>query len=87
MAVAVHVLIHTPTLGTPIINGVTSMILAIDDAVDTTAALIRARGVTVANAAGLALPVGYFDSSRAITAYNVAGEYSLYGATVSEAVT
>lgn len=86
MAIAVHVLIHTPANNVPVVNGITSMVLAIDDVVDTTAALIRARGVTVANAAGQALPVGYFDNSRAISTYNVAGEYSLYGSTAAEAV-
>lgn len=87
MAIVQHVLIHTPTHGYPTINGVTAMLLAIDDLVDTTVALIRARGVTVLNAAGQAFPAGYFDSSRAVTTYGTAGEYSAYGVTQLEAVT
>ena len=79
MAIVNHLLIHTENRGAnQSINGISSMLLSIDDAVDTTAAAIRARGVTVANANGQALPVGYFDTSRALTAYNAAGEFTLF---------
>lgn len=78
MAVVNHLLIHSDSGGNTYINGITHMLLAIEDTVDTTAALIRARGVTVANANGQALPPGYFDTSRALTVYNVAGEHTIF---------
>lgn len=86
MAVVNHLLIRTESGGNTYINGITHMLLAIDDVVDTTAALIRARGVTVANANGQALPAGYFDTSRALTLYNTAGEHSMFSGLVRETV-
>lgn len=86
MAIVNHLLIHSVAGGGRTINNITSMLLAIDDTVDTTAALIRARGVTVANANGQALPPGYFDTSRALTVYNAAGEFSLFTGTPLEVV-
>ena len=47
-------------------DGIRAVIVAIDDAVDTTGALIQARAVTVANARGHDIPVGYFDANRNI---------------------
>ena len=87
MAIVTHILIHTPTAGgNTFVNEITHMLLAIDDTVDTTAALIQARGVTVANANNIALPVGYFDTSRAMTLYNAAGEFSMFTGPVAEVV-
>lgn len=87
MAIVNHLLIHTEARGAnTAINNISAMLLAIDDTVDTTAAAIQARGVTVANAAGIALPPGYFDSSRALTVYNAAGEFSMFSGTPLEAV-
>ena len=86
MAIVNHLLIHSQTGGVINLDGITHMLLAIDDTVDTTAAAIRARGVTVANANGKQLPVGYFDTSRALTTYNVAGEFSLFSGVPGEAV-
>lgn len=87
MAIVNHLLIHTEARGAnTAINGISAMLLAIDDTVDTTAAAIRARGVTVANAAGIALPPGYFDNSRALTVYNAAGEFSMFSGTPLEVV-
>lgn len=87
MAIVNHLLIHSVAGGDRTINNITHMLLAIDDAVDTTAALIRARGVTVANANGQALPAGYFDTSRAVTTYNAAGEFTMFTGVPVEAVT
>lgn len=88
MAVAAYLLRHTPRAGDQIINGITAMNLAIDDAVDTTTALIKARGVTVARANGHPLPDNYFDATPlALTAYATAGEYTLLGDVVGNAVT
>jgi hypothetical protein len=86
MAVVNHLLIHTDSGGNTYINGVTHMLLAIEDTIDTTPALIRARGVTVANANGQALPPGYFDASRALTVYNVAGEHTMFSGLTRETV-
>lgn len=86
MAIVNHLLIHTVAGGSRVLNEITHMLLAIDDTVDTSAALIRARGVTVANAAGIALPVGYFDNSRALTLYNAAGEFTLFNGPLAEIV-
>lgn len=68
MATVVHLVEKTATNGeNDIRDGIRAVIVAIDDLVDTTAALIQARAVTVAVANGIDLPVGYFDSNRLIT--------------------
>lgn len=78
MAIAAYLLTHTPTAGDQIINDLHAMNLAIDDAVDTTTALIKARGVTVARAAGHPVPDGYFDGAPiALTTYDAAGDVTL----------
>lgn len=86
MAIAVYVLTRSTTGGSQFINGVEGMVLAIDDAVDTTAALIKARGVTVANANGQALPPNYFDTATNVTAFNTAAECMIFGALTKSAV-
>lgn len=68
MPVVAHYIERTPSAGdNNVVNGIKGVILAIDDAVDTTAALIRARAVTVLNAQGLNIPAGYFNANRLIT--------------------
>ncbi|UUV44782.1 hypothetical protein RCRUDOLPH_15 [Rhodobacter phage RcRudolph] len=79
MAIAVYAVTRSPRGGDQLVNDIEGMILAIDDAVDTSAALIRARAVTVANANGQALPPGYFDVATNITAFNVAAECIIFG--------
>lgn len=76
MAVVAHYVERTPSAGdNNVINGIKGVILAIDNAVDTTAALIRARAVTVLNAQGLNLPTGYFNANRLIsTSFASAGK-------------
>lgn len=69
MAIAVHLVEKATTVGGGADNvrdRIQSVIIAIDDAVDTTGALIQARAVTVAVANGIDLPVGYFDTNRLI---------------------
>lgn len=69
MAVVAHYIERTPSAGdNSVINGIRGVILSIDDAVDTTAALVRARAVTVLNAQGLDIPPGYFNANRRINA-------------------
>jgi len=60
-------------------DGIHAIILAIDDAVDTTDAEIQTRGVTVCNANGLDLSVGYFNSNTAIAAtYDAADDVTVW---------
>lgn len=88
MAVVAYQLQHTARAGDMLINGITTMNLAIDDAVDTTTALIKARGVTVARAAGHPLYDGYFDATPlALSAYATAGEYTLFSGVAQQSVT
>ena len=84
MAIVAHFIWRSMDTGSQQVDGVTGMVLAIDDAVDTTDALVQARAVTVANdtlandGAALNLPAGYFDNNRAIaTVYDAAGDVSL----------
>lgn len=79
MAIVPYLLTRSSRGGDARIDEVQSMILAIDDAVDTTAAAIRARGVTVANAAGFKLTPGYFDVSTAISTFDAAGDRAVFG--------
>lgn len=66
-------------------NGIEAVLLAVDDSVDTTAALIQARAATVLNAAGYDLPADYFNANLEIAsgvttqALDTAGDYALFG--------
>lgn len=87
MAIAAYLLRHTQDAGDTVVNGITAMNLAIDDAVDTSTALIKARGVTVCRAAGHPLPDGYFDAAPvALTSYDAAGDNTILGNVVSHAI-
>lgn len=56
-------------------DGISSVIVAVDDTVDTTDALIQARAVTVLVAAGFDIPEGYFDRNRSIVGtFDAAGD-------------
>ena len=69
MAIVAHLVERTESGGdNNLRNGIHAVIVAIDDAVDTTGALIQARAVTVCVAEGLDIPVGYFDANRSIVA-------------------
>lgn len=67
MAIAVH-LVERASFDkqNEIHDAVQAVLLAIDDAVDTTSALIKTRAETVMNANGYQLPVGYFDTERLV---------------------
>lgn len=68
-------------------DGIRAMLLNIDDAVDTTSALIQARAVTVANTNGHNLPVGYFTSNRLVTGeWNAADDFSMFTSKVDELI-
>lgn len=82
MAIVAHVVWKSVDPGDSQYNGVVGCVLAIDDAVDTTAALIQARAVTVLNAAGFSLPVGYFDSNRLATVYDAANDVTVFAGNI-----
>jgi len=74
MAVVVHYIERTPDASDFTINGIRGVILAIENTVDNTAALIQARAVTVLNAQGQNIPPGYFNANRLMTTLNTAGK-------------
>lgn len=81
MAIVAHLVERTQNDGdNDLRDGIAAVIVAIDDAVDTTAALIQARAVTVLTAQGYNLPPGYFDTNRGIAAtFDAAGDMFLVG--------
>lgn len=66
-------------------NGIRSMLVAIDDAVDTTDAAVQARGATLLNANGFNVPSDYFTSNRQIAVgdqslvFDAAGDFAVFG--------
>lgn len=73
MAVVVHYVERTPDASDFTINGIRGVILAIENTVDNTPALIQARAVTVLNAQGHNIPPGYFNANRQTNTLNTAG--------------
>lgn len=68
-------------------NGIRAIIVAIDDAVDTTGALIQARAVTVLNARNFDIPVGYFGTNRVVVStFAAAGDLALFTSKIDEVV-
>ena len=67
-------------------DSIRAMVVAIDDAVDTTAALIQARGVTIANAQGHDLPTGYFTSNTAMSTFDAAGDHAIFTDKLSQVI-
>ena len=64
-------------------NKIKSVIIAIDDLVQTTDALIQAQAVVVSRANGQDLPDGYFDTNRAIaTTWDAANDITIIGGDV-----
>lgn len=90
MAVVAHLVQRVADPGDFVIDGIEAVIIAIDDAVDTTDALIRARARTVINTALGAnkLPVGYFTANRGVAAvWNAAGDVTVFsGKSIHEAI-
>jgi len=89
MAIVAHLVERSITAGdNGTRDGIVMAIVAINDAVDTTGALIQARAVTVLNAQGHDLPAGYFDTNRAIAAtFDAAGDLAVFsGPKVREVV-
>lgn len=68
-------------------DGIRAVLINIDDAVDTTGALIQARAVTVANTNGHNLPTGYFTSNRLVTGtWDAADDFSMFANKVDEVI-
>jgi hypothetical protein len=83
MAVVAHVVERTMKPGMGTVDGIVAMVLAIDNAVDTDAAAIKARAVTVANAAGIPLPDDYFDTNRLVSTYDAAGDVTMFSGQIA----
>ena len=89
MAIVAHLVERTQSEGdNDIRDGISAVIVAVDDGVDTTDALVQARAVTQCVAAGLAIPTGYFDTNRAIAAvWDAAGDVTIFKSkTLSETI-
>ena len=78
MAIVAHVVWKDIDPGDSQSDTVVGMVVAINDAVDTTDALVRTRGETVANANGFVLPVGYFNNNRLATVYDAADDVTIF---------
>jgi len=86
MAVDLHLLERVADDGdNDVRDGVRAMIVAINDATDTTDAAVRARGATLLNANGFNVPSDYFTSNRQIAAgdqslvFDAAGDFAVFG--------
>lgn len=67
MAIVAHLVERTKSDGeNDVRNGIRAVIVAINDAVDTTGLLIQARAVTECVAAGFDIPALYFDTNRSV---------------------
>ena len=80
MAIVAHLVERTFSEGdNGVRNGIHSVIVAVDDSVDTTNALVQARAVTVLNADGYDIPTGYFDTNRSVAGtFDAAGDRVLF---------
>ncbi len=77
MAIVAHLVERTIDTGDEIVDGIVAVVMAIDDAVETTDALIQQAAVDEINAllpattdavnTGKKIPDGYFDTNRLIT--------------------
>ena len=70
MAIVAHLVEKTVADGAELFNGVSVVLIAIDDAVETTSALIQQAAVDQYNTlvGGTVLPDGYFDTNRSVVA-------------------
>lgn len=70
MAIVAHLVERTVDPGDFVLDGIEAVIIAIDDAVETSGALIQAAAVDQVNVrlGATKLPAGYFDTNRAIAA-------------------
>ncbi len=68
MAIAVHLVQRTVDPGDGTLDGIENVLIAINDATETTAALIQAAAVDQVNVVmgATKLPAGYFDTNRLV---------------------
>lgn len=89
MAIVAHLVTKTVQPGDQLVNGVSAMLLAIDNAVETTDALILQAAVDQYNAvvgAGV-MPSPYFDVTRLVsTTWNADDDMTVFGATKEELI-
>ena len=84
MATVAHVVWKQLDVGHSQTDTVVAVVIAIDDAVDTTDALVRTRAQIVCNdtlandGGGLELPVGYFDNNRLATVYDAVDDITIF---------
>jgi len=86
MAIDIHLVERTDSEGdNDKRDGIEAVLIAVDDSVDTTDALVQARAATVLAAAGYGIPTGYFNDNTEIAsgvtsqALDTAGDYMLFG--------
>jgi len=89
MAVVAHLVTKTVQPGDSLVNGVTAILIAIDDAVETTSALILQAAVDQYNAvvgAGV-MPDLYFDVNRSVVAtWNADDDMSVFQGSAEELI-
>ena len=81
MAIVAHLVQRTVDPGDGTLDGIENVIIAIDDTVETTAALIQAAAVDQVNVVMGAgkLPTGYFDTNRAVaTVWNADNDITIF---------
>ena len=83
MAIVAHLVERTTSPGKTFINNIRAVILAVDDATYTSAALIRNRASALCRAAGQDVPDGYFDANRGLAAtWNADADITVISGTV-----
>ena len=81
MAIVAHLVERTVDPGDFVLDGIEAVIIAIDDTVETTGALIQAAAVDQVNVllGATKLPAGYFDTNRAIaTVWNADDDITIF---------
>lgn len=89
MAIVAHMVQKTVQPGDSLVNGVSAILIAIDDGVETTGALIQQAAVDQYNAvvgAGV-MPDLYFDTNRSVVAeWNADDDFTVFGLTKEELI-
>lgn len=89
MAIVAHMVQKTVQPGDSLVNGVSAILIAIDDGVETTGVLIQQAAVDQYNAvvgAGV-MPDLYFDTNRSVVAeWNADDDFTVFGLTKEELI-
>lgn len=89
MAIVAHLVERVVDPGDFVIDGIEAVVIAIDDTVETTAALIRQAAVDQVNAVlgSGKLPSGYFTTNRAVaTTWDADNDITILGKRLGELV-